>query len=112
MQTLKQNVLPQGSSCIRFGKRTLLTLPVQLTVDGRTLGSGAISNASISGAFIETSVDLPLNTNLLVAVTAPGDGARIVRALNACVVRTDPTGLGVEWRDMASLDVVALLRLT
>ena len=93
----------------RFGERLTFELPVLLGTDGRALGRGIIRNASLSGALIETALDLPLHANLFVRLTIPGKGAPSPRELAACVVRIDPAGLGVEWRDMASVDVTDLL---
>jgi hypothetical protein len=94
---------------VRFGQRTTLEVPVQLTVDGRALGRGTIRNTSISGALIETALDLPLYTNLVVTLTLPGGHTAGARTLSACVVRVDPAGIGVEWRDMGSMDITDLL---
>ena len=93
----------------RFGRRVPFDLPVSLGVDGRAAGQGFIRNASVSGALIETALELPLHTNLVVTLTISGAGAPAVRALNACVVRLDTVGLGIEWRDMASVDITELL---
>lgn len=94
---------------LRFGQRVTLEVPVRLTFGGRALGRGTIRNASISGALIETALDFPLYTNLVVTVTTHDGGAPGTRELNACVVRTDPAGIGVEWRDMGSVDITDLL---
>ena len=94
----------------RFGERIPFELPVRLSADGRALGRGLIRNASISGALIETALELPLHTNLVVTLMLPSAGAPAVRALDACVVRLDPAGFGVEWRDMACADITDLLK--
>jgi hypothetical protein len=93
----------------RFGERLPFELSVRLSTDGRALGRGIIRNASLSGALIETTLDLPLHANLVVRLTIPGKGAPSPRELAACVVRIDPAGIGIEWRDMASVDVTDLL---
>jgi len=94
---------------LRFGQRVTLEVPVQLAVDGRALGRGTIRNVSISGALIETALDLPLYTNLVVKLTIPDGSTPGTRELGACVVRVDPAGIGVEWRDMGSVDITDLL---
>jgi hypothetical protein len=93
----------------RFGERIPFELPVRLGADGRVLGRGIIRNASVSGALIETALELPLHSNLVVTLTIPGKGSPAPRELPACVVRIDPAGIAVEWRDMASVDVTDLL---
>lgn len=102
----KQNA---EATSIRFGARISLALPVQLNVDARTIGRGIIRNASISGALIETSLELPLHTNLVVTLSTPSEKAPSTYALDACVIRTDFAGVAVEWRDIAGTDVVELL---
>ena len=94
---------------VRFGQRTTLEVPVQLVVEGRALGRGTIRNASISGALIETALDLAMYTNLVVMLTLPEGNSPGRRELGACVVRVDPAGIGVEWRDMGSVDITDLL---
>ena len=94
---------------LRFGQRATLDVPVRLAADGRFLASGTIRNASISGALIETEVDLPLHTNLVVTLTMPDGSPPRVRELGACVLRIDPAGIGVEWQDMGCLDITDLL---
>jgi hypothetical protein len=95
---------------VRFGMRISLDLPVDLNVEARTLGRGMIRNASHSGALIETSLELPLNTPLVMILSMPGGDAPATRALTARVVRIDAFGIGVEWRDMAGADIVELLQ--
>ena len=102
MQTAKNSV--------RFGRRTPLGSSVTLRAVDTASGRGIIRNASISGAFVETTLALPLHTNLVVIPDLPANDATAPHRLNACVVRLDPLGLGVEWRDMASRDVVELMR--
>ena len=101
---------PFDPASFRFGERTILEVPVRLTVDGQSLGGGTIRNASISGALIETALDLPLHTNLVVTLTIPDGHAPGVRELTACVVRVDAAGIGIEWRDMGCVDITNLLK--
>ena len=97
------------ATSIRFGTRISLAIPVQMSIDDRTVAQGIIRNASISGALIETSLELPLHTHLVVTLTTPSEVAPFTHALVACVIRIDPAGVAVEWRDMAGTDVVELL---
>jgi hypothetical protein len=97
---------PSASASVRFGQRVPVDVHVGLRLDGREQARGIIRNASISGALIATSLELPLNANLVVTLAIPG---RNPLALDACVVRLDPDGLGIEWRDMGSVDIVDLL---
>jgi hypothetical protein len=63
----------------------------------------------MSGAFIETAFELPLHTNLVVAMCIQGKKTKSTHSLPACVVRIQPGGVGVEWRDIAGTDVMDLL---
>jgi hypothetical protein len=99
-----------GQSVLRFGRRAPLALPVTLNAEGQQPARGTIRNASISGAFIETALELPVHTNVAVTLAMPQPAPETNHILNACVVRVDATGLGIEWRDMASVDVLVLLR--
>jgi len=109
MESSRKNKTKIESTSIRFGSRVPLELAVRLNVDARTVGRGTLRNASISGALIETALDLPLHTNLTVTLSIPGERTPTARSLAACVVRVDSDGVGVEWRDIASSDVMYLL---
>jgi hypothetical protein len=93
---------------IRFGERIAVELPVSLAANGVT-GDGLLRDVSISGGLIETSLDLPVFTNLTVRLPASGESAPRLE-LAACVVRHSSEGVGVEWRDMACPMLLALLR--
>lgn len=93
---------------IRFGERIELRIPVKLEAGGLA-GGGTLRDISLSGGLIESTLDLPIFTNLVVTLPARGETAP-ARSLAACVVRHAPTGLGVEWRDMACPTLMALLR--
>ena len=110
MKTLNKCAPLTDPASARFGARIQFELPISLSVEGRALGRGLIRNASISGALIETALELPLHTNLVVTLTIPGVGTPpATRSFDACVVRIDPAGFGVEWRDMACADITDLL---
>jgi hypothetical protein len=100
------------ATSVRFGQRMPLDLTVDVMVDGRALGGAIVRNASISGALLETALDLAVHTNLLVTVSLSDGRQTSLRALSACVVRVDAFGVGIEWRDMAAIDVVQLLQLS
>ena len=97
------------STEMRFGQRVELQLPVKLEAGDGAIGTGILRDISISGALIETALELPVFTNLVVTLPAPGESAP-PRTLAACVMRRCPTGVGIEWRDMACATLTALLR--
>ncbi len=93
----------------RWGQRVTLEVPVRLYLDDAALGRGLLRNVSISGALIETSLELPVFSNLVVALPGIGEAGPQIQELAACVVRCLPARIAVEWRDMACPAVVALL---
>ena len=92
----------------RWGQRIPLDVPVSLWVEGRLSGRGLLRNASISGAYIETALELPVFS----PVTVTFSKATAQVGTEAAVVRTDTGGLGIEWRNMACPEIVALLERT
>ncbi len=69
-------------------------------------GMGRVSNVSLSGALLVTSLKIPLHTS--VSISQVRDG-KVAANLFACVVRTEPGSVAVEWRDMASPQVISLI---
>jgi len=85
---------------------------VRLSNSGAELGMGSIANASISGAFLETALQLPVNANItLESVSSAGAALENVK-IAARVARVDSRGLGIEWRAMISPQILALLTAT
>jgi hypothetical protein len=109
MQSSRKSKLKIESTSIRFGSRVALDLAVQLRVAVRTVVAGTIRNASMSGAYIQTALALPLHTNLVVALSTRAKSTSTEHSLPACVVRIEPGGVGVEWRDIACTDIMDLL---
>ena len=93
----------------RWGQRVTLEVPIRLYVEGRALGRGILRNASISGALIETALELSRYTNLAVSMPTMSEVTTGSHDLAACVVRQAPGGFAVEWRDMACPAIVTLL---
>lgn len=94
---------------VRFGQRIPVEVKVRLSVNGQPMGYGTLRNVSVSGALIETEADVPLCTNLVVTLTMRDGNTPATRDFDAYVVRAEAEGLGVEWRDMASVDITDLL---
>lgn len=78
----------------RFGQRFRCGTVVRLSAGSGIAGRARLANVSLSGAYLETALALPLYAT----VEITGDGDRRVELL-ACVVRRDATGVGVEWCD-------------
>jgi hypothetical protein len=82
---------------------------VRLSSSGTEIGMGNLANASVSGAFLETTLQLPVNANItLEPISTAGVALEGVK-LAARVARVDRRGLGIEWRVMASPESLALL---
>jgi hypothetical protein len=97
----------------RWGQRVTLEAPVRLYFDDAALGRGVLRNVSTSGALIETSLEIPVFANLVVALPTIGEASPQIHELAASVVRRVPVGVAVEWRDMACPAIVELIeRLT
>ena len=82
---------------------------VRLGSNGAEIGMANIANASISGAFLETSLKLPVNANITLEPVSTAGPALEGLKLVARVARVDPRGLGIEWRVMATPQILALL---
>jgi CubicO group peptidase (beta-lactamase class C family) len=93
----------------RWGQRVSVEAPVRLYLDDAALGRGLLRNISTSGALIETSLQIPVFANLVVALPTIGEASPQIHELAASVVRRVPAGVAVEWRDMACPAIVALI---
>lgn len=106
LQQLKRTCSPMEH---RWGQRVELDIPVTLRANGGAAVRGILRNASISGALIETPLDVPVFGHLVVKLPAMGRAAPGCE-LVASVVRHADQGIGVEWRDMACAPLMARLR--
>jgi PilZ domain len=95
----------------RWGERLEVALPVRIRAPFGLIGTGLVTNFSVSGAFIATT--LPVAPLSQVRVTFPF-GRRAARNLQlssstfaAQVVRHNAAGFAVEWCEFAAEDVVA-----
>jgi hypothetical protein len=82
----------------RYGVRRPCKLRVLVSTSGGMAGTGRLRNISMSGAFIETPLPLPMYAQLRVAALH-GDGSSHLLEFPAVVVRHDADGVGVEWGD-------------
>lgn len=87
---------PQGSLRMdhRFGRRYECGTLVRLAANGGIAGQGRMRDVSLSGAFVETALDLPLFAQVTLFRTTP---ANRVLEMRGSVVRRDAAGYGVEW---------------
>lgn len=94
----------------RWGKRSVLDAAVRLLSGSRTVVSGRITNASLSGAFIRTDARLPAFGYVLVELNRNGWSHGAPARIPAYVVRQTPDGVGVEWCEFAPLAITSLLK--
>ena len=86
----------------RWGQRTAVNIPVRLTCQTYGAGEGRITDISLSGARIQTELELP-PLALVNVIVEPSDtvGSGWCHGpdtrLLACVVRCAVHELGVEW---------------
>jgi hypothetical protein len=95
----------------RWGRRYDTNVAVRFVVLPGRIGSGRVTNISLSGAFLETSDKLRLLTVVyiegLAAATERGEPA-IPKRLAATVVRRSSTGVGLEWCEPLAFPVSEL----
>ena len=82
----------------RWGPRRPCRAQVSVSAGGGVSGLGQLKNVSMSGAFLETPVPLPLFAQLAIAVLR-ADGTTHPLEFTAVVVRHDGNGVGIEWCD-------------
>jgi hypothetical protein len=81
----------------RWGWRRPCRARVCVAAGGGVAGVGGLRDVSMSGAFIETALALPLFAQIAVAVLRH-DGTRCGE-YTATVVRRSVNGVGIEWTD-------------
>jgi hypothetical protein len=90
----------------RFGNRLPCGTQVTVSAGAGVVGAGRMVNVSLSGAYVETAVDLPLFSP--VAIEKLCGGGRGI-SLRACVVRKDADGVGIEWCETPSRSICVTL---
>ena len=93
----------------RWGKRFPLNTAVKLRLRSGAVVAGGIANASLSGAFVQTTSRLPIYTYVLLELDSDGVQQSGPECIPAYVVRTVPDGVGLEWSEFAPPAVVARL---
>lgn len=93
----------------RWGIRRALNVGVTLYVESKFPSFGRLLNASSSGAYVATSVTLPLMTRVHIALGRDGPQRNGRRRIAAYVVRTSEGGMGLEWQEFAPSPVMVLI---
>ena len=93
----------------RWGRRVAIGGRLRLLgASGGAVG-GRLRNLSISGAFIETQLSVPPSDRVIVEWEMEWYGRAESRGIAAYVVRCEPSGIGVEWCEVAPEWIVAIL---
>jgi hypothetical protein len=85
----------------RWGERIAVDIPVEVSVPPLVIGTGRVTNVSISGAFISGKFDLPPLARAFVVFDFAAGGVREALPIACFVARVRPEGIGVEWRELA-----------
>ena len=93
----------------RRGERIAATMWLRLSGSGAEIGMGSLVNVSVSGAYLETRIQLPVNASITLEPVASAGVALEGLKLNARVARIDNRGLGIEWRALITRSTLALL---
>jgi len=92
----------------RWGQRRPCRARVSVAAGAGITGTARVRDVSISGAFLETALPLPLFSQIAVAVLHD-DGATHTPEFTASVVRTEPEGVGIEWCEPVAGSICRLL---
>jgi hypothetical protein len=82
---------------------------VRLGSGGAELGMGSLANVSFSGAFLETSLELPVSASITPEPLSSAGVALDDLKIGARVARVEPHGVGIEWRTLLTPERLALL---
>lgn len=95
----------------RWGLRSPCRAHVRLSTGTGISGAGRIRDISTSGAFIETTAQLPLNSSMDLLVIGNESAAHAVE-LAAVVVRVERDGIGVEWCKTPACSICTVIGCT
>ena len=90
----------------RWGSRVTLEAQAWLRTAQGSPQDVVLGNASLSGAYVRTTQRAPLHSCVLIRMVGGTSDW-----LDACVVRHDANGMGVEWIEPGVRSVSALLAL-
>jgi hypothetical protein len=95
----------------RWGERLEVALPVRIRAPYGLVGSGLVTNFSVSGAFIATTLPVASLSQVRVTFRFGRRAARIMHTdsttFAAQVVRQNAAGFAVEWCEFGTEAVVA-----
>jgi len=95
----------------RWGERLEVALPVRIRAPYGLIGAGVVTNFSVSGAFIATTLPVAPLSQVRVSFRLGRRAARIMHigtsTFAAQVVRRNAAGFAVEWCEFGAEDMVA-----
>ena len=94
----------------RWGERFPVDIAVRLAPRPYTLSAARLTDLSVSGGWIRTSLDLRRLARVQVALVLPQRFTHATPIVNAFVVRRSREGIGVEWCEFAPRAVIEVLR--
>ena len=94
----------------RWGRRQATDLRVRF-VSRTKIGTGCLSNVSVTGAFMKTKAHLRLLSVLNLSISPQPKKNAKGKGVAAFVVRRDSTGVGLEWCEVGLTSVEARLAL-
>jgi len=94
----------------RWGERIQVDFPVRLMAHPFAKRDGRLTDLSVSGAYIQTSVSIRPNSRLEVTLLTNPWARQEAAVLQAYVARRYREGVGIEWCEFAPAPVGSLLR--
>ena len=95
----------------RWGQRMRCQARAQLSAGDGISGTCCVRDVSTSGAFIETTLDLPMHTRVILIVQGNESATHGVE-IAASVSRVDRDGVGVEWCETPAGSICPVLGCT
>jgi PilZ domain len=94
----------------RWGARVPVDLAVRVATRRFSVRPGRLLNVSLSGAAIESAIELRPLSRVQLAISSSHRSAQATAMVGAYVARRYPGGFGLEWCDFAPQAILELLR--
>ena len=95
----------------RWGQRMRCQARVYLSAGAGICDTGRVRDVSSSGAFIETTLHLPMQTRVMLVVRGNKSATHEVE-IAASVARVSRDGIGVEWCETPACSICAVVGCT
>ncbi|HWN47809.1 MAG TPA: PilZ domain-containing protein [Steroidobacteraceae bacterium] len=95
----------------RWGQRKRCRARVYLSAGAGSSGTGHVRDVSSSGAYIETTLPLPMHARVMLNVRGNESATHEVD-IAASVARVDNDGIGVEWYETPAGSICVILGCT